>query len=386
MVFMSPIIAIDIETTGLDPKKDAITEIGAVKFEGKRVEAEWSSLVNPGRPIPPEITQLTGITNDMVRNAPTLEQVLPELVKFAGNDPLIGHNVRFDLGFLQKRGILKLNEVIDTYDMAAVLLPGNPRYNLGTLGKTLLITIPNSHRALDDAKLTHAVYFKLYEKAISMPVDLLAEIVRQGEPVEWDGQWIFRQILRARIREPLGAKSGSHLDYGAIFGGTEILSQPLEPNPEIIPLDQDEVSALLEHGGPFAKHFSGFEQRPQQLEMLRQVTKALSESQHLLVEAGTGTGKSFAYLLPAALFSTRNNTRVVISTNTINLQDQLIQKDIPDLREALGIDLRAVVLKGRSNYLCPRRLEILRQRGPDSAEGVRVLGKVLVWLHESGSR
>ena len=385
MIFMSPIIAIDIETTGLDPKKDAITEIGAVKFEGKRVEAEWSSLVNPGRPIPPEITQLTGITNDMVRNAPTLEQVLPDLVKFSGNDPLIGHNVRFDLGFLQKRGILKLNEVIDTYDMAAVLLPGNPRYNLGTLGKTLLITIPNSHRALDDAKLTHAVYFKLYEKAIAMPVDLLAEIVRQGEPVEWDGQWIFRQILRARIREPLGAKSGSRLDYGAIFGGTDILSQPLEPNPEIIPLDQDEVSALLEHGGPFAKHFSGFEQRPQQLEMLRQVTKALSENQHLLVEAGTGTGKSFAYLLPAALFSTRNNTRVVISTNTINLQDQLIQKDIPDLREALGIDLRAVVLKGRSNYLCPRRLEILRQRGPDSAEGVRVLGKVLVWLHESGS-
>ena len=267
--------------------------------------------------------------------------------------------------------------------MAAVLLPGSPRYNLGTLGKELLITIPNSHRALDDAKLTHAVYFKLYEKAITLPVDILAEIVRQGDDVDWDGRWIFRQILRARIREPLGAMSGSKLDYGAIFGRAEILSQPLEPNKEIVPLDEDEVSALLEHGGAFAQKFPGFEQRPQQLEMLRQVTHALSESQHLLVEAGTGTGKSFAYLVPAALFSTRNNTRVVISTNTINLQDQLIQKDIPDLRKALGLDLRAVVLKGRSNYLCPRRLEILRQRGPDSAEAVRVLGKVLVWLQKA---
>lgn len=382
---MSPIIAIDIETTGLDPKKDAITEIGAVKFEGKRVEAEWSSLVNPGRPIPPEITQLTGITNDMVRSAPSLGQMLPELAKFAGNDPLIGHNVRFDLSFLQKQGILQLNDVIDTYDMAAVLLPRSPRYNLGTLGKELLITIPNSHRALDDARLTHAVYFKLYEKAISLPVDVLAEIVRQGEDVDWDGQWIFHQILRARIREPLGAMSGSKLDYSAIFGGTEILSQPLEPSKEIVPLDLDEVAALLEHGGPFAKKFPAFEQRPQQVEMLREVSRALSEGQHLLVEASTGTGKSFAYLLPAALFSTRNNARVVISTNTINLQDQLINKDIPDLRDALGIDLRAVVLKGRSNYLCPRRLEIMRQRGVDSAEAVRVLGKVLVWLHEKGS-
>jgi len=382
---MSPIIAIDIETTGLDPKKDAITEIGAVKFEGKRVEAEWSSLVNPGMKIPPYITQLTGIDDNMVRNAPRLEQVLPELVKFAGNDPVIGHNVRFDLGFLQKRGILKLNEVIDTYDMAAVLLPASPRYNLGTLGKELLLTLPNSHRALDDAKLTHAVYFRLYEKAISLPVDILAEIVRQGDDVDWDGRWIFRQILRARIREPLGAMSGSKLDYGAIFGGVDILSQPLEPNKEIEPLDVEEVSAMLEHGGAFAQKFEGFEQRPQQLEMLRGVTRALSEGQHLMVEAGTGTGKSMAYLLPAALFATRNNARVVISTNTINLQDQLIQKDIPDLRKALGLDLRAVVLKGRSNYLCPRRLETLRQRGPDSAEAVRVLGKVLVWLRESGS-
>ena len=91
--------------------------------------------------------------------------------------------------------------------------------------------------------------------------------------------------------------------------------------------------------------------------MLRAVSNALSTGQHLMVEAGTGTGKSFAYLVPAALFAMQNNTRVVISTNTINLQDQLIKKDIPDLRDALGIDLRATVLKGRSNYLCPRRLE-----------------------------
>jgi ATP-dependent DNA helicase DinG len=118
------------------------------------------------------------------------------------------------------------------------------------------------------------------------------------------------------------------------------------------------------------------------------VANALSTGQHLMVEAGTGVGKSFAYLVPAALFALENNTRVVVSTNTINLQDQLIKKDIPDMCAALGLDLRAAVLKGRSNYLCPRRLELLRKRTPANVDELRILAKVLVWqlTNSSGDR
>ncbi len=146
------------------------------------------------------------------------------------------------------------------------------------------------------------------------------------------------------------------------------------------PIDPDEAASALEHGGPFSQFFKRYEYRPEQVEMLRAVANALSSGHHLMVEAGTGVGKSFAYLVPAALFAIQNNTRVVISTNTINLQDQLIKKDIPDLSAALGLDLRAAVLKGRSNYLCPRRLELMRHRGPANADEMRVLAKVLVWL------
>ena len=150
-------------------------------------------------------------------------------------------------------------------------------------------------------------------------------------------------------------------------------------------LDTDETAAILEHGGAFDRYFESFEHRPEQVEMLRAVTEALSRGQHLMVEAGTGVGKSFAYLIPAALFAMRNNTRVLISTNTINLQDQLIRKDIPDLAAALGLDLRAAVLKGRGNYLCPRRLESARRFGPRNDVELRVLAKVLVWqLTDSG--
>ena len=95
-------VAIDIETTGMDAQRDAIIEIAAVRFNGHRVEGEWTKLINPGRPIPRQITQLTGITDQMVLHAPPLQAVIQELVDFVGNDIVVGNNVRFDLSFLQK--------------------------------------------------------------------------------------------------------------------------------------------------------------------------------------------------------------------------------------------------------------------------------------------
>ena len=153
---MNSIVAIDIETTGLSQDRDAIIEIGAVKFKGHRVEDEWSSLINPGRHIPEFITGLTGISDVEVRNAPRFQDIAHELETFVGNAPVVGHNVRFDLGFLQKAGLLQYNEVIDTYELAAVLMPTASRYNLGALGKQLGILLPATHRALDDARVTMA--------------------------------------------------------------------------------------------------------------------------------------------------------------------------------------------------------------------------------------
>ena len=377
-------VSIDIETTGLDANKDAIIEIGAVRFSGKRVEAEWTKLINPGKPIVPFITQLTGITNEMVRNAPPIQAVIQELADFIGDDPVVGHNVRFDLGFLQKQHILQFNKVIDTYELAAVVLPCNSRYNLGTLGSTLGSMIPNSHRALDDAKLTHVVLYELYQKLLELPIEILAETVRLSENIDWDGSLMFQQALREKGRMPVEAKKAYQDDYGALFGGAVSLP-PLIPVETPEPLDVDEIASKIEHGGPFAHYFENFESRPQQIEMLRAVCKALSEGQHMMVEAGTGTGKSFAYLIPAVEWALKNSLRVVISTNTITLQDQLIKKDIPDLAAALNSEVRAVVVKGRGNYLCPRRLDALRKNGPENTDELRVLAKVLVWLQQGGS-
>ena len=378
---MDSIIAIDIETTGLDPTKDAIIEIGAVRFNERRIEAEWSTLIQPGRRIPPFITQLTGITDQMVLKAPPIHAVIDELAAFAGNCPVLGHNVRFDLAFLRRYGILINNDVLDTYELASILLPTAGRYNLGALAQALAVPLPNSHRALDDARATRGVFLRLYEEARNLPLPILAEILRLSEPLEWEGYWPLRQVLKSRSREIVSTQSIRHSYTGPLFVEKNGRPQPpLQPTDEPVPLDVDEVAAVLELGGAFSKHFPHYEYRPQQVAMLRAVCEALSNSRHLLVEAGTGTGKSMSYLIPAAFWALKNKRRVVISTNTINLQDQLIKKDIPDLRAALGIPVQAAVLKGRNNYLCPRRLEAMRRRGPQNSDEMRILAKIMVWL------
>jgi ATP-dependent DNA helicase DinG len=383
---MFPIVALDIETTGLDPLRDAIIEIGAVKFEGGQIVDRWHSLINPQRMIPAPITQLTGITNEMVRDAPPIKAVIQQFADFVGDYPVVGHNVNFDLGFLKVQHSFDHNVVNDTFEIAAVLLPSAPRYSLSALVDTLQVSNQQPHRAQEDAEATLAVCIRLFEKACELPLHLLAEIVQDAQGVDWDAGWFFSQVLKKRSQETPQARQAKQQDYGVLFGEpSELLAQPLKPNPAMQPLDVEETSAILSTGGPFSKYIKNFESRNEQLEMLQAITKALSNSQHLMVEAGTGIGKSYAYLVPAALWSMRNNARVVISTNTLNLQDQLINKDIPDLKNALGIDLKTGVLKGRVNYLCPRRLEALRHRRPRDASEMRLLAKILVWLESGGN-
>ncbi len=388
---MGIIVAIDLETTGLDPTRDAIIEIGAVRFDGARILDEWHSLINPRRRIPEEITHLTGINDAMVRSAPLLEEIIPDLLHFVGHAPILGHNVRFDLNFLAAQDLFHDNTAIDTYEIAAVMLPGASRYSLGALGQALGILLPATHRALDDAQVTVRLYQTMFERALQLPLPLLAEIVRLGEPLDWDANYFFRHALRQRLNEPAAAEPPLHdllYDHLRRRAASARYAERPEPEPvgeKVVPLDEEEIAALLSHGGPFARHFPHYEERSEQIVMAQAVSQALSFNGHLMVEAGTGVGKSFAYLTPAALFARQNNTRVVISTNTINLQDQLINKDIPDLAEALALDLHAAVLKGRGNYLCPRRLEILRRHGPKNTNEMRLLAKVLVWLTLGGS-
>lgn len=376
------LVAVDLETTGLDPANDEIIEIGAVRTRDGEIVAEFSTLVNPGRPIPSLISHLTGIRNEDVSDAPSIQAVLPQLREFVGHAPLIAHNIGFDSSFLYRHGILQNNIRIDTYELASVLLPRAPRYNLTSLSSIIGVEIESAHRALYDARATVRLYWLLWQKLLELPYAILKEIADAARELQWDARAPIEEALRQRASSN-GAQEP--IPEIGLFAADEIEYKPLEPNATRTPIDVDEIREILGEDGPLAQSMPGYEYRTQQIDMAQLVANAINESQHLMIEAGTGTGKSLAYLVPALLWAARNNERVVISTNTINLQEQLTLKDIPGLGLSLNIPFNAAIMKGRANYLCPQRLATARRRRPTNVDELRTLAKVLVWLLESQS-
>ena len=146
--------------------------------------------------------------------------------------------------------------------------------------------------------------------------------------------------------------------------------------PEFQPADDLQAAASLGGEGALAREVPGFAARPQQQQMAEAVEQALAHSEALIVEAGTGTGKTFAYLVPALL----SGQKIIISTGTRHLQDQLFHRDLPTVRSALAVPLSAALLKGRANYLCPHRLNMTRSEGRlPSREQVSQLETIYDW-------
>ncbi len=381
-------VALDLETTGLDKDRDAIIEVGAVRFrDGVPVE-RYGTLINPGRPIPYEITQLTGITDRDLIGKPRFDQVAPAIMRFVGSAAVVAHNVGFDLGFLRSQGLLTENLGLDTWELATILMPGLPGYSLGVLAERLGLGMAGQHRALEDAERAGLLFVKLCELAARLPRPVLMEINRLARGSAWPLADVFREALATGgvARAAAGPLSLEQLAPNSPLLQPVRLAEPLTPTDTPQPIDADALAAMLRPGGAFSRAFPGYEFRPPQVQMLESVAQAFNQAHHLMAEAGTGTGKSVAYLLPAIAYAVKNRSRVVVSTNTINLQDQLFKKDLPDLQRILGdawgveTPFRAALLKGRSNYLCPRRFAALKAKPNLTDDELRMIARVLVWL------
>ncbi len=163
--FPGNFVVFDLETTGLEPTKDEIIEIGACKVVNGRIDETFSTFVKPTHHIPKEITTLTGITDDMVKDAPTINYVLPDFYKFCYNSTMVAHNTQFDIGFIyaaaKKLSYNFSNPLMDTLEMSHTKLPGLKNYKLGTIVDKLNIVLDNAHRAINDATATAKVFIKL---------------------------------------------------------------------------------------------------------------------------------------------------------------------------------------------------------------------------------
>ena len=160
-------VVFDLETTGFSPDKNKIIEIGAVKVVGGVITDRFSTFVNPEVPIPFRIEELTSIKDDMVIDAPKIEEILPEFMKFCDGAIMVAHNAEFDMSFIKKnckdQGIEREFTIIDTVALARILLPNLNRFKLDTVAKALNVSLENHHRAVDDAACTAEIFVKFIE-------------------------------------------------------------------------------------------------------------------------------------------------------------------------------------------------------------------------------
>lgn len=369
-------VAIDLETTGLDTANDKIIELAAVRFRDGVEIAAYSQLVNPRRAIPQLITEITGISNEMIAGKPDIETVLPDFVAFVGASPVVAHNVAFDIGILRlQHRVLRENTAIDTLDLASMLLPNAARVNLRSLALELELGLKEGHRAEHDARATGLLYWYLWKKLIALPRQIVTEIAVAASRLQWTSTPVLQAAANEAVDQLLRTLPG--LDPSPLADSAA--TAPVES------VTSERITRVFASDGALARDFAAYEIRPQQLEMALAVGDTLNEGGTLLVEAGTGVGKSLAYLVPAALWARYSNQPVVISTHTLGLQDQLMNNDLPRVCAALGIDVKASVLKGRANYLCLSQFERLRERGPRDLTELVMLGRLLVWLQEGGS-
>jgi predicted DnaQ family exonuclease/DinG family helicase len=387
-------VALDLEMTGTDPERDGIIEIGAVKFGAEEPIDRFATLVNPGRSLPRRIEALTGIKASELTEAPPFEQVADALVRFVGDAPVVGQRLARDLAFLERQGLVPEGPVFDVAELAELLIPGLPDYGLLSLTRHFDIPFPVRHRALADAEATMAVFCRLRDLTAGVEPAVLDEIVRLTAETSWPARYFFREVA-ARVGRVAGQHrtdmDGVPLDVTRRGGDT---GPALVANDHPRLVGAEEVAAVFECALAEADRFGAFERRPEQVAMAGAVAEALSDGGRLIVEAGTGTGKSLAYLVPAACYALRNNARVLVTTNTINLQEQIIGKDVAELRRLLDAgapadvrartaDLRVSQLKGRRNYVCLQRLAAMRRAGAQTDAEARFLTRLLLWLQVS---
>jgi DNA polymerase-3 subunit epsilon len=198
-------VVLDTETTGLRPGSDRVIEIAGVRLHHGKATDAFQSLVNPGRRIPPFITKFTGITQDMVNDAPPAAAILPDFFQFIEGATLVGHNLGFDLNFLSHEAQLLGQtfpvEGFDTVLLARRLLPSLKRFKLDTVAEYLKIPTANRHRAMGDARATAAIFLRLLEYAQTQGIHTVGHLrLRLQLPVSWSGD-ISQEAITARNKQ-----------------------------------------------------------------------------------------------------------------------------------------------------------------------------------------
>lgn len=379
-------VVIDLETTGHSPvNPDRIIEVGIVVIENNQITKDFSTFLNPNRSIPPFISNLTGITDADVREAPVFQDKAEEITHLFADGYLIAHNVPFDLGFLNEElaasGFPKLhNPVLDTVELARILYPQAPGFKLGQLSDYLQITHDAPHRAITDAHMTAKLFLTLLEKLRSLPYETITHLLSLEKGLNSD--------LYALLYEQQQALAFSTEIHEGIdtYRGLAIKTIT-NTAPDQTYVDQSFGSFLddiYETGGALEQHMPDYEKRTGQRDMSETIFDAFQTKQHALIEAETGTGKTLAYLLPAVYEAVTKHKKIIISTYTTQLQSQLLDEEVPLIRQLVPFPFKVALLKGKQHYISLDKFErVLTSEQTDNYDITLTKAMILVWLTET---
>ncbi|MGA8015795.1 MAG: helicase C-terminal domain-containing protein [Candidatus Dormiibacterota bacterium] len=393
---MDEFVALDLETTGLSPKTDRVIEVGAVRFDldggaPRRMEL----LVDPGVRVPLPVQRLTGISDADLAGQPSAVEALAQLADFCAGAELVGHGAGFDLAFCAQLvpEAFAHRTAVDTLELARILLPLAESHNLGALCRLLGLPHERPHRALSDADATGLLLRALLDTAAQVREETLDEMSRVAGQAPTPLARFFALVDTA-------VRSGS--TGSARVSPSHTAPRPAPESPEAQTAEvaaagdgaggqalpslglADTAVALIGPSGRLAER-PGYEYREAQAQMARAVAQTLERGGRLLVEAGTGVGKTLGYLAPLALWAEREGGRAVVATHTVTLQEQIAHHDLPALQPLLPRPLSWAILKGRSHYISLRRFRrYLGQsdvgpHGPD-LDAIRFKLKLLRWL------
>lgn len=367
------VVVLDTETTGFSVNHDELTQIAAARMKQGEITEWFVTFVNPGKPIPEDVARLTDIHDWDVADAPSPAQALADLVEFVGTSDIVAHNAEFDRNFTTKNmyGLpLAENTWIDSLDLARIALPRLKSHRLIDLVRTFDAPV-STHRADADVEALCVVYRILLAAVEAMPANLTAEIATMATLEEWQTIKVFQHFAEqsgclgsqekanssdatAQVEATHSLDSGKNkettkrtapfslrsmrqsriasIDRKAKTDADTIAADPLCEL--AFPTAEEVVDAFTEHG-LVGSLYHDYETRAEQVLMAESVRTAFETSTNLAVEAGTGVGKSMAYLVPAAMTAKKNGITIGIATKTNALLDQLVYKELPLLDAAL---------------------------------------------------
>ncbi|WP_199614911.1 ATP-dependent DNA helicase DinG [Paenibacillus alkalitolerans] len=382
---------LDLETTGDQPGRDEIIQVGLVIINGFNIEHTYASFVKPSVAIPSFIRTLTGITDEMVRDAPSIEDVVNDIVPLMGDCVLVAHNVGFDLAFLQRAltdsGYSSFSgRVLDTLDWLRVLFPTLTSYQLSFVASVMGVRHDRPHQADSDAEATARLWVMCLEKLNRLPMitlERLSFLFSHPDFSSTDLAWLLGELIEQRVNG--GGEEDSARVYRQFALGAEDWLNAEEEKPDRTGVPESFGDYYGDMKERIRAALPDYEERPSQERMMEEVAQALSDERHLVIEAGTGTGKSLGYLVPSVHYALSSGEKVIVSTHTINLQEQLRSKELPMMHELSPVPFRSAVLKGRSHYLCLRKFEhkVNGQDFPNERDDRITAAQMIVWLGET---